>query len=108
MEICIEDKAFSEEGILFRQGFLDLDHHIDERPDVGGIVDKGSSCFHIFIVRKTRTYTGALLHIDMVARCDISSYIVRGETHTELIVLDLLYASDLHSLDILSLSECRQ
>ena len=98
MEICIKDKSFLEERILFRQGFFYLDHHVDESPYFGGVIDERSARIDVLIVRKTGTDACALFHVNMVAGGNIGLDVVRCKSHTELVVLDLFYTSDLHGL----------
>ena len=99
MEICIKDKSFLEERIFFRQGFFYLDHHVNESPYFGGIVDERSARIDVLIVSKAGTDACALFHVNMVAGSNIGLDVVRCKSHTELVVLDLFYASDLHVLD---------
>ena len=96
VQIGVKDQAVMEQRIFAGQRFLDLNHHVGKVPDIRGIVDQGGTRIHIFIVRKPGADPGSLFHIHMMSRSDIGPDIVRGQSHTELVVLDLFHASDFH------------
>ena len=64
----------------------------------GGIVDERSARIDVLIVSKAGTDACALFHVNMVAGSNIGLDVVRCKSHTELVVLDLFYTSDLHGL----------
>ena len=97
MKICIEDQAFTEERVLAFERLFDLDHHVDQIPDVGSVVDEAGARINVLIVCKARADSRTLLDGDMVAGGNIGFDVVRREAYAELIVLDLFNASDLHS-----------
>lgn len=96
VEVGVEDQSVMEEGIFLFQGFLDLDHHINQVPDVGGVVDQGSARVHIFIVGEAGADACSFFHVDVVACGHIGFHVVRGQAHAVFVVLDLFDAADLH------------
>ena len=98
VEVGVEDQSVVEEGIFFFQGLFHLDHHINKVPDIGGVVDQGSTRVYIFVVGEAGADTGSFFHVDMVACGHIGFYVVGGQAHAVFVVLDLFDAADLHVL----------
>ena len=96
MQVCIEDETIAEERIFLRERLFDLDHHVDKMPYICGIIDQGRTGIHVLVIGKTGADAGAFFHIDVVSCGNIGPDVVRCQTDTEFIVLDLFYTSDLH------------
>ena len=97
MKVSVKNQTVMEKGIFLFQRFLNLDHHINQMPDIRRVIDQRRTRVHIFIVRETGTNPGSLFHVNMVAGSHIRFNIVRRQADTEFVILDLFNTADLHS-----------
>ena len=101
VEICIKNLILFEELVLRLDRLFDLDNHFRIVPYACSVgKDRGASV-DIFAVLKARADARRCLNNDLIASINICFYIVRGQTHAELIVFDLFNQSDNHLKDLL-------